>query len=166
MLKRISIYHTLVCLASGAQEGLASKGLIFIMTSIPDWQQVQEAEYFNWRCIICHGLAKWPLHLEQQFLGRHGIYLDIDSCEWVKCSKYFNPYHVHCLNQKLPSNAEYICTFMSCNMHSLTKVSILTSGMKMTWKQQYWNTTGIHSETWCHTLTLQYTLITDTPHTL
>ena len=33
------------------------------MTFIPDWQQVQEAEYFNWRCIICHDLAKSPLHL-------------------------------------------------------------------------------------------------------
>ena len=47
------------------------------MTSIPDWQQAQESEFFNWRCIICHDLAKSPLHLEDQFLVEHGIYLDI-----------------------------------------------------------------------------------------
>ena len=95
---------------------LVFPSLIFIMTSIPGWQQVQEAEYFNWRCIMCHDLAKSPLHLEQQFQERHGIYWDIDSCEWVKCNKCFNPY-VHCLIQNPPANAEYICTFMSCNLH-------------------------------------------------
>ena len=73
------------------------------MTSIPDWQQVQEGEYFNWRCIICHDLAKSPLHLEQQFLERHGIYLDINNCEWVKCHKCFNPHYL----QNEPDDGDY-----------------------------------------------------------
>ena len=59
------------------------------MSSIPDWQQICEAEYFNWCCTICNALAKSPLHLEDQFLVLHGVYTDINDDKWVKCTKCF-----------------------------------------------------------------------------
>ena len=46
------------------------------MSSIPEWQQLQEAQYFNWKCLVCNVLAKSPCHLEEQFL-EHGVYVDI-----------------------------------------------------------------------------------------
>ena len=55
--------------------------LYFIMSSIPEWKQLQEAEYFNWKCFICNILAKSSLHLEDQLLVKHGVYVDIDGTE-------------------------------------------------------------------------------------
>ena len=54
---------------------------------------IQESEFFNWKCLIGNVLAKSPLHLENQFLVEHGIYVDIDGTEWVKCVKCLTPYH-------------------------------------------------------------------------
>ena len=47
------------------------------MSTIPDWQQAQESGYFDWHCIICHDLAKSPMHLEDQFLVHNGVYTDL-----------------------------------------------------------------------------------------
>ena len=41
--------------------------------SIPDWKQAMEAEYFNWKCLVCNILGKSPLHLEEQSLVEHGV---------------------------------------------------------------------------------------------
>ena len=53
------------------------------MSSIPEWQQLQEAQYFNWKCLVCNVLAKSPCHLEEQFLVEHGVYVEIDGTQWV-----------------------------------------------------------------------------------
>ena len=58
---------------------------------IPDWKQAMEAEYLNWKCLVCNILAKSPLHLEEQFLVEHGMYIDIDGTEWAKSYKCFHP---------------------------------------------------------------------------
>ena len=84
------------------------------MSSIPDWQQICEAEYFNWCCTICNALAKSPLHLEDQFLVLHGVYTDINDDKWVKCTKCFSPYHVSCIQENPNPQQEYMCTFMAC----------------------------------------------------
>ena len=81
--------------------------------SISDWKQAMEAEYFNWKCLVCNILAKSPLHLEEQFLVEHGVYVDIDETEWVKCYKCFSPYH-HACTQDPPPAVEYYCIFLSC----------------------------------------------------
>ena len=63
--------------------------------SIPTWQQDSEAEYFNWCCVICSQLAQSPMHIEDQWLVKHGSHLDPDGVtKWVKFSKCFTLYHV------------------------------------------------------------------------
>ena len=47
--------------------------------SIPEWQQVQEAEFFNWKCQICKVMAQSQHYLEDQFLMEDGVYVDIDG---------------------------------------------------------------------------------------
>ena len=79
----------------------------------PDLKQAMEAEYFNWKCLICNVLVKSPLYLEDQFLVQHGVYVDIDGTEWVKCYKCFSPYHLSC-TQDPPPAGEYHCTLLSC----------------------------------------------------
>ena len=78
--------------------------------SIPEWKQVMEAEYFNWKCLVSNILAKSLLHLEEQV--EHGVYVDIDGTEWFKCYKCFSPYHLAC-TQDPPPDGEYYCTFLS-----------------------------------------------------
>ena len=80
--------------------------------SIPEWQQIQEAEFFNWKCLICNILAKSPLHLENQFLVEHGIYVNIDGTEWIKCLKCLTPYHTNCTKDG-PHIGPYICSFLA-----------------------------------------------------
>ena len=46
--------------------------------------------------------------------------------------------------------------------HGQTHQGQHLNGMKMTWKPQFWNTTGIHSETWCHTVLLYSETLTAT----
>ena len=85
------------------------------MSQIPAWQQAQESEYFNWYCLICHDLAKSPMHLEDQFLVQNGIYTDINNDLWVKCAKCFNPYHVKCIQEpNISPHHQYVCSFMCC----------------------------------------------------
>ena len=72
-----------------------------------------EAEYFKWKCLVCNILAKSHLHLEEQFLVEHGVYVDIDETKWVKWYKWFSPYHFVCI-QDPPPAGEYYCTFLSC----------------------------------------------------
>ena len=83
------------------------------MSSIPEWQQLQEAQYFNWKCLVCNVLAKSLCHLEEQFLVEHGVYVDIDGTQWVKCYKCFSPYHLAC-TQGPPPCGEYHCSFLEC----------------------------------------------------
>ena len=85
------------------------------MSSIPDWQQVLESEYFAWCCAIWHDLAKSPMHLEDQFLVHNGVYTDINNDHWVKCSKCLSPYHIKCLQENVHLHAQYVCSFMSCH---------------------------------------------------
>ena len=87
--------------------------LYFIMSNIPEWKQLQEAEYFNWRYLICNILAKSPLHLEDQFLVEHGVCVDVDGTEWVKCHKCFSLYHL-ASTQDPPPLGEYYCSFLEC----------------------------------------------------
>ena len=83
------------------------------MFSIPEWQQLQEAQYFNWKCLVCNVLAKSPCYLEEQFLVEHDVYVDIDGTQWVKCYKCFSPYHLAC-TQDPPPCGEYHCSFLEC----------------------------------------------------
>ena len=53
---------------------------------------VQEAEYFNWRCVIYSILALSPLHLEEQHMFYEtSVYTDVDNIKWVKCDKCMSP---------------------------------------------------------------------------
>lgn len=84
------------------------------MSSIPAWKQAEEAQYFNWHCVICSQLAQSPMHIEDQWLVEHGPHFDIDGVtKWVKCSKCFTPYHVACFQEEIPVG-EYTCSFMGC----------------------------------------------------
>ena len=87
----LPLFH---CYQSKFVGNFSFQSLYFIMSSIPEWKQLQEAEYFNWRCLIFNILVKSPLHLEDQLLVEHGVYVDIDGTKWVKCYKCFCPYHL------------------------------------------------------------------------
>ena len=75
--------------------------------------QTLEAEFFNWKCLICNDLAHSPIDLEMQHLVHHGPYKDSNGDKWVKCDKCFNAYHVHYLNDYIPVG-KYLCSFLAC----------------------------------------------------
>ena len=82
--------------------------------SIPPWKQALEAEYFNWHCVKCSQLVQSPMHIEDQWLVKHGPHFDLDGVTiWIKCSKCFTLYHVACLQEEI-SVWEYICSFVGC----------------------------------------------------
>ena len=75
--------------------------------------QIEELQYFNWKCLVCGQIALFPLHVEMQWLVNYGPHLDIDgSTKLVKCGKCFSPYHVTCLQSpsEIPTGP-YVCTF-------------------------------------------------------
>ena len=47
--------------------------------------QTLEAEYFNWKCLICNELAHSPTDLEMQHLVEYRPYTDINGDKWIKC---------------------------------------------------------------------------------
>ena len=106
-----------------------------IMSSIPDWQQAQEAQFFNWKCLICGILAKSPRHLEDQFLVENKIYLDINNDEWVKCAKFFNPYHVKCIKETplLPPKAHIHAHLWHVDNNFITAVLLSVSLTRTFW---------------------------------
>ena len=79
---------------------------------------VQEAEYFNWKHVICSILALSPLHLEEQhMLYETSVYTDVDNVKWVKCDKCMSPYHLNCATSDPESKVScehFVCTFMAC----------------------------------------------------
>ena len=75
--------------------------------------QTLEAEYFNWKCLICNELAHSPTHLEMQHLVKYQPYTDINSDKWIKCDKCFNPYNINCQNEYIPVG-KYLCSFLAC----------------------------------------------------
>ena len=78
--------------------------------------QIEEQQYFNWKCLVCGQVALFPLHVEMQWLVNYDPHLDIDgSTKWVKCGKCFSPYHVTCLQSlsEIPTGP-YVCTFLGC----------------------------------------------------
>ena len=78
---------------------------------------VQEAKYFNWRCIICSILALSPLHLEEQHMYEMSVYTDVDNVKWVKCDECMSPYHLKCATTDCKSKVSsecFVCTFMAC----------------------------------------------------
>ena len=79
---------------------------------------VQEAKYFNWRCVICSRLALSPLHLEEQhMLYEMSVYTDVDNVKWVKCDECMSPYHLKCVTNEPESKVYcgcFVCTFMAC----------------------------------------------------
>ena len=107
----------------------------FIMSSLPDWQQAEEAQFFNWKCLICGILAKSPQHLELQFLVENKIYLDINNNEWVKCSKCFNPYHVKCIKETplLPPKACIHAHSWHTDNNLVTSISLSVSLTRTFW---------------------------------
>ena len=83
--------------------------------SLPYWQQCQEAEFFNWKCLICHIIAQSHMHLEDQFIGQYGPYTDLDNQKWIKCSKCMSPFHITCLvGEKEIPVGPYVCSFICC----------------------------------------------------
>ena len=53
--------------------------------------QIEEQQYFSWKCLVCGQIALSPLHVEMQWLVNYGPHLDIDgSTKWVKCGKCFS----------------------------------------------------------------------------
>ena len=81
--------------------------------SVPYWKQTQEAEYFNWKCLICSQIAKSPAALEDQHLVEYGPYKDINGDKWIKCDKCFNSCHILCLQEDIQPG-KYMCTFLGC----------------------------------------------------
>ena len=79
---------------------------------------VQEAEYFNWRCVICSIQALSPMHLEDQhMLYEYSVYTDVDNVKWVKCDECMTPYHLKCVTTDSESKVSagcFVCTFMGC----------------------------------------------------
>ena len=78
---------------------------------------VQEAEYFNWRCVICSIQALSSMHLEDQhMLYEYSVYTDVDNVKWVKCDECMTTYHLKCATNKPESKMScehFICTFMA-----------------------------------------------------
>ena len=77
--------------------------------------QAQEAEYFNWKCVICSILAISPAHLEEQHIVEYGPYTDVDGKQWIKCDKCMSPYHVQCLSVAPLRKQRYVCSFLCCH---------------------------------------------------
>lgn len=83
-----------------------------------DYLQAQEAQYFNWQCVVCNVIAKSPLHLEgQHMVYEHSVYTDYDKSKWVKCDECMSPFHLHCATSEpehIVASKRFICTFFGC----------------------------------------------------
>ena len=78
-----------------------------------DADQALESQFFNWKCLICSQAAQSPTELGMQHMVEYGLYTDINGDKWIKCDKYFNPYHVDCLKESTPVR-KYLCSFLAC----------------------------------------------------
>ena len=89
-------------------------------TSIPYKERIEEASYFNWKCAICSDIAMSAMYLQDQFMVRHGIYVDYNGEHWRKCVKCETPYHVKCLQERIPISVwQYVCRFMGCRQEDM-----------------------------------------------
>lgn len=84
--------------------------------------QKLEAEYFNWKCVVCEKTALSPLKLEQQEITDDTIILgfictDLDGqTNWVRCSRCLCPYHLKCSDLTVTEDLlQYHCSFMKCD---------------------------------------------------
>ena len=86
------------------------------MASNIDYQkQALEAQYFNWKCLICNVIAVSPCHLEDQHIVEYGPYTDLDGKKWTKCDKCSSPYHVSCVSDIPLRTGPYVCSFICCH---------------------------------------------------
>ena len=85
----------------------------------PPWPpelQAFEAEYFNWKCAICHLIAWSPAHLQEQWIPKeNSIYFDKDSTPWVKCDNCLKPYHLSCITTD-PHSKITLNRFVCCQI--------------------------------------------------
>ncbi len=93
------------------------------MTNISAQQQALEAQYFNWKCLICNVLAASPMELENQQMVFDGVYTDIDGSKWVKCDKCMSSYHLNCVSFKTEAEVNapgcFLCTFFGLPVNTL-----------------------------------------------
>ena len=103
--------------------------------------QVEEQEYFNWKCLVCSQIAQSPMHVEMQWLVEYGPHLDIDgSTKWVKCqiqspSKILTgPYH--CTFFRLQAVIlSYFCTHLFIFISFLFSFTSMMNDDKKKWRR-------------------------------